>query len=126
MREKAETELADAKQVNAEKDTRIAELEAQVDELTPFRAEAEKLRQEKADAELAAKRQELSAFAESQGLDTQSEAVAAAIQEVNYAFLMAEAMKQNKKPQPKPTLASFAVAGGMPLGGEYDDLLGKG
>lgn len=126
MREKTETELADAKQVNAEKDTRIAELEAQVDELTPFRAEAEKLRQEKADAELAAKRQELSAFAESQGLDTQSEAVVAAIQEVNYAFLMAEAMKQNKKPQPKPTLASFAVAGGMPLGGEYDDLLGKG
>lgn len=126
MREKAETELADAKQVNAEKDTRIAELEAQVDELTPFRAEAEKLRQEKADAELAAKRQELSAFAESQGLDTQSEAVVAAIQEVNYAFLMAEAMKQNKKPQPKPTLASFAVVGGMPLGGEYDDLLGKG
>lgn len=126
MREKAEAELADAKQVNAEKDARIAELEAQVDELTPFKAEAEKLRQEKADTALAAKRQELTAFAESQGLDTQSEAVVAAIQEVNYAFLMAEAMKQNKKPQSKPTLASFAVAGGMPLGGEYDDLLGKG
>lgn len=126
MREKAEAELADAKQVNAEKDARIAELEAQVAELTPFKAEAEKLRQEKADAELAAKRQELTAFAEAQGLDTQSEAIAAAIQEVDYAFLMAEAIKQSKKPQPKTTLASFAVAGGMPLGGEYDDLLGKG
>lgn len=126
MREKAEAELADAKQVNAEKDARIAELEAQVAELTPFKAEAEKLRQEKADAELATKRQELTAFAETQGLDTQSEAIAAAIQEVNYESLVAETMKQNKKSQPKPTLASFAVAGGMPLGGEYDDLLGKG
>ncbi len=115
-----------ARQANAEKDARIAELEEQVVALTPFKAEAEKLRQEKADAELAAKRQDLTAFAEAQGLDMQSEAVAAAIQEVNYAFLMAEAMKQNKKPQPKPMLASFAVAGGMPLGGEYDDLLCKG
>jgi len=126
MREKAETELADAKQVNTQKDARIAELETQVAELTPIKAEAEKLRQEKADAELAAKRQEMTAFAEAQGLDTQSEAVATAIQEVNYASLMAEAMKQNKKPQPKPTLASFALAGGMSLGSEYDDLLGKG
>ncbi len=118
--------MSDARQANAEKDARIAELESQVAELTPFRAEAEKLRQEKADAERAAKRQELTAFAEAQGLDMQSEAVTAAIQEVNYESLMAETMKQNKKSQPKPTLASFVMSGSMPLGGEYDDLLAKG
>ncbi len=48
--------MSDARQANAEKDARIAELKAQVAELTPFKAETEKLRQEKADAELAVKR----------------------------------------------------------------------
>lgn len=108
-----------------EKDARIAELEAQVAELTPYKAEAEALKAEKAAAELATRQQELTSFAEAQGLDPKSEAIAAAIQNVDYAALVAEALKQDKKPEAKPTVASFAMTNGMSMGGDYGDLLGK-
>lgn len=75
---------------------------------------------------MAAKQQELTAFAQAQGLDTQNEAIAAAIREVNYAALVAEAVKKNQKSEGKPTVASFAMSGGMHMGCEYDDLLSKG
>lgn len=121
----AEQKLTEAQTALSEKDERIAELAAQVTELTPYKAEAETLKAEKAATELAAKQQELTAFAEAQGLDVKAEAVAAAIQAVNYEALIAEAMKQEKKPVTRATVASFAMSGGMPLGGEYGDLLDK-
>ena len=105
------------------KDARIAELEAQVAELTPFKSQAEALEAEKAAAELAAKQTELTHFAEAQGLDPKAEAVAAAIQNVDYAALIAEVNK-NGKPGMKPVVASYAM-GGIAAKGEYDDLLEK-
>ena len=105
------------------KDARIAELEAQVAELTPFKSQAEALEAEKAAAELTAKQTELMHFAEAQGLDPKAEAVAAAIQNVDYAALIAEVNK-NGKPGVKPMVASYAM-GGIAAKGEYDDLLEK-
>lgn len=90
--DKAASDLADANTQLAEKETqltekgaRIAELEGQVTELTPFKAEVEQLRADKAAAELAAKQQELTRFAAAQGLDVKENAVAEAIQNADYA-----------------------------------------
>lgn len=119
-----EAKLAAAQEKLAEKDARIAELEAQVSQLEPFKAEAEALKAEKAAAELAAKRQELSAFAEAQGLDVKAANVASAIAELNYAALIAEANKV-KRNDVKPTVAAYALTSGLAVKGEYGDLLDK-
>jgi len=105
------------------KDARIAELEAQVAELTPFKAQAETLEAEKAAAELSAKQAELTHFADAQGLDPKAETVAKAIENMDYAALIAEVNK-NGKPGVKPVVASYAM-GGIAAKGEYDDLLEK-
>ena len=86
--------------------------------------EAEKLKAEKEAAELAAKQQELTAFAEAQGLDVKTENVASAIAELNYAALIAEANKV-KKNDVKPTVAAYALTSGLAVKGEYGDLLEK-
>lgn len=106
------------------KDSRIAELETQVAELEPYRAEAEQLRADKAAAELAAKQQELTRFAEAQGLDVKADVIAEAIEKADYAALVAEAIKV-EKPAAKPVVAAYAMGGGIAAKGEYDDLLGK-
>ena len=54
---------------------------------------------------------------------TTAEAVANAIQNVDYAALIAEVTK-NGKPGAKPQVASYAM-GGISARGEYDDLLEK-
>ena len=84
----------------------------------------EKLKAEKEAAELAAKQQELTAFAEAQGLDVKTENVASAIAELNYAALIAEANKV-KKNDVKPTVAAYALTSGLAVKGEYGDLLEK-
>lgn len=77
-------------------EAQIAELEGQVEELKPFKAEAEQLRADKAAAELAAKQQELTCFAEAQGLDVQAEVVAEAIQKADYAALVGRSAQGGK------------------------------
>lgn len=131
-KKKCEEELAEAQRKLAEKDTalaerdtQIAELDAQIAELTPFKAEVETLKAEKAAAELAARQQELAAFAEAQGLDVAAEPITAAIKAVDCAALIAEVAKQGKKNAAKPTVASYAMSGGMSVKGEYGDLLDK-
>ena len=124
-KKECEAELASVKAQLSEKEARVTELEAQVGELMPFKAEAEALKSEKAAAELAAKQQELAAFAEAQGLDVAAETVAAAIKGVDYAALIAEVTKQNKKNETKPVVASYAMTNGLPAKGEYGDLLDK-
>ena len=124
-RELNEAELKKATEQLAEKSARIAELETQVAELTPFKAEAEQLRQEKAAVELAAKQQELTAFAQAQGLDTANEVIASAIKDANYATLIAESIKHAKKNDTKPVVASYAMTNGLAMAGEYGDLLEK-
>ena len=119
-----EAELAAAQEQLAEKDARIAELEAQVSQLEPFKAEAEKLKAEKEAAEIAAKQQELTAFAEAQGMDVKAENVASAIAELNYAALIVEANKVRKN-EVKPTVAAYALTSGLTVKGEYGDLLEK-
>lgn len=105
--------------------TRISELEKQVEELTPYKAEAEALKAEKAAAELMAKQTELTTFAEAQGLDVNSEAVASAIKELNYAALIAEANKNSGKDAPRKTVAGYAVTVGLHAQGDYGDLLDR-
>lgn len=51
-------------------------------------------------------------------------AIAEAIQKADYAALVAAAVKQ-PKPAPKPTMASYAMNGGLATKGDYDDLLAK-
>ena len=121
QREQAEALLAAANEQLMQKDARIAELEAQVTELTPFKAEAEQLRADKAAAELAAKQQELTRFAEAQGLDVQAEAVAKAIETADYAALVAQALRE-EKPAAKPVVAGYAMSAGISAKGEYDVL----
>lgn len=122
--EQAEAALASANEQMAQRDARIAELEAKVTELTPFQAEVEQLRADRAAAELAAKQQELTRFAEAQGLDVQAEAVAEAIRKADYAALVAEALRE-EKPTAKPVVAAYAMSAGIPAKGEYDDLLSR-
>ena len=86
--------------------------------------EAEKLKAEKEAAELAAKQQELTAFAEVQGMDVKAENVASAIAELDYAALIAEANKVRKN-EVKPTVAAYALTSGLTVKGEYGDLLEK-
>lgn len=124
QREQAEAALASANEQMAQRDARIAELEAKVTELTPFQAEVEQLRADRAAAELAAKQQELTRFAEAQGLDVQAEAVAEAIRKADYAALVAEALRE-EKPTAKPVVAAYAMSAGIPAKGEYDDLLSR-
>ena len=92
--------------------------------LDSFKVEAEKLKAEKEAAELATKQQELTAFAEAQGLDVKAEDVAFAIAELNYAALIAEANKV-KRNEAKPTVAAYALTSGLAVKGEYGDLLEK-
>ena len=70
------------------------------------------------------KQQELTRFAETQGLDVKETAVAEAIQNADYAALVAESMKKEKTVT-KPVVASYAMGGGITAKGEYDDLLKK-
>ena len=126
----AQTQLTEKDAVIAErdaaivvKDARIAELEAQVAELTPYKEQAEALKQEKAAAELNARQQELRHFAEAQGLDTGAEAVANAITQVDYAALIAQ-VNQKQPGVPRAVAANYAL-GGISAKGEYDDLLAK-
>ena len=123
-RSRCEAELAECRAQLAERNERIAGLETQVAELTPFKAEAEQLRAEKAAAELAARQQELTRFAETQGLDLKADVSAEAIRKADYATLVAEVVKA-EKPAVRPVVASYAMGGGIAARGEYDDLLGK-
>lgn len=125
-----EVEEAEARKKTCEADleaanTRIAELEKQVEELTSYKAEAEALKAEKAAAELKARQDELTAFAEVQGLDVKCEAVASAIKELNYAALIAEANKASGKDAPRKTVAGYAVTAGLHAQGDYGDLLDR-
>lgn len=104
------------------KDTRITELEEQVAEFINCKAEMESLRAEKLAAELKMKQDELTRFAELNGLDKEAETVAKAIADANYPALMAEAMKKcNGKPDTK--LAPYAVAELNAKHSEYGGLL---
>ncbi len=123
--EEAEAAKATAEEKAAEQTARLAELEAQVAELTPYKAEAETLKAEKAASELAAKQQELTAFAEAQGLDPKADAVVEAIKNVDHAALIAEVMKQNDKKHAGKITAAYIAPNGMAMNGEYGDLLSK-
>lgn len=124
-REQCEAQLQAANEKVTEKDGRIAELEAQIATLTPFQAEAETLRAEKEAAVLAAKQQELGAFAQTQGLDVKEPAIAEAIEKVDCAALIASANKRNLKTETKPVIAGYAMTSGLHAKGEYGDLLDK-
>lgn len=117
-----DTALADRDAAIIVKDARIAELEAQIAELEPFKIQAETLEAERAAAELAAKQQELTHFCEAHGLDPKAEAIANAIQNVDYAALISEANRNGKNVQAQ--VASY-VMGSISAKGEYDDLLEK-
>lgn len=106
------------------KESRIAELEAQAAELAAYKAEVDQLRAEKASAELAAKQQELTHFAEAQGLDVKEKAIAEAIEKADYAALVVESIKAGRSAA-KPVVAAYAMSSGIAAKGEYDDLLDK-
>ena len=52
------------------------------------------------------------------------EVVASAIEEVDYATLIAESIKVGKPDPKQPVIAAYAM-GSITAKGEYDDLLGK-
>ncbi len=116
----AQKEIETLKGEIATKDARIAEQDAAMEqvkqeaeqqetELATLRTEAETLRAEKTEAEQEAKRQEMRRFAETHGLDVESEAVANAIANVDYAALMAESTAAAKEPL-KAQMASYTLS----------------
>ena len=70
----------------------------------------ETLRAEKEAAELKAKQDELTKFAQCQGLDEKDEVIAKAIAEVDYPALVAEAVKLKVTDPKDAKVAPFAVA----------------
>ena len=97
---------------------RCAELEQQIAELIPVKEEIERIRAEKAAKEIAEKKESLKAYAAAEGLNVESEAIANAIESMDYSALVAEVMahKANNKKKSDDKV-SYATYYKMDVGG---------
>lgn len=113
-----------------EKDQVIAGLQARIAELEIAEAELRQLKEAQAMAELAEKQNKAKAFASKQGLDVANEAVAQAIENLDYAAIAELAMANDAETEnttieqkPEMTMASYVDIG---IVGKYGDLLDRG
>ena len=112
-----EQEMAEATELENMK-ARCAELEQKVAELEPFRAEIERIRAEEAANELAAKKEELKNYAIAEGLNTDNEVVAQAIEDMDYSALVKEVMAHKSNNRKKSDdKVSYATYYKMDVGG---------
>jgi len=125
----------------AERDGAIQTLETQVAAFTEQAAELDETKQtlasvqgqldamkaEQAEADLQSKRDELTAFAATNGLDTEDEAVSAAIAAADYAALVAAAMKAAAEKDGKPGTSTASQRPMADIGAQepYGGILGR-
>lgn len=114
--------LADHEAEVAEKDTEIAALKTQVDELAGSKKELDALKQAQADAELAARQATLRTFAENYGLDVEKGPIADAITALDYGTVIAAAAE---KPDPQPKTAAVRPMADIIVDEPYGGILGK-
>ena len=84
--------------INAEKEklcAQIADLSAQIEALRAVEAEMEAIRAQKAAEELAAKQEMARAYAQKQGLDIEQEAVASAVESLDYTKIAEMVMERD-------------------------------
>lgn len=119
---KCAEDLEAAKAALEEKEQTISELNSQIAELNAMKTELEEIKAAKAAAELKAKQETAKAFAEKQGLDAESEKVAAAIAELNYEAIAEMAMEISKE-ESQTSTASFVITENMKVESKYGGLL---
>lgn len=113
-----------------EKDKTIAELKARVAELENAEAELKQMKEAMAQAELKEKQNKAKAFASKQGLNVEDEAVAKAIESLDYATIaeltMADEMEaeaENNEQKQEVTMANYVD---MEISGRYGNMLDRG
>lgn len=114
--------LADHEAAVSAKDDEIALLTEQVNELAAAKTELDEIKQAQAEAEREKKQEALKTFAQAHDLDIEAESVAGAIEELDYAALVAAALEQSEsgaKAASQRPMADIAVTD--PYGG----ILGK-
>lgn len=103
---------------------RCAELEAQIAELMKDREELEKIKAERANAELAEKKDQLRQYATDEGLDVNETKIAEAIENVDYGMLVAEVIANRANKETVEQKETYAASyDDMPIGGSFDYLL---
>lgn len=108
----------------AEMTKRCAELEAQVEELMSFKAELDKIKAEREEAEINAKKEQLREYAIAEGLDIESEVVASAIEEMNHEALVAEVMAKKNAEKKNGAEITYVASCDIKVSGDYGYLLG--
>lgn len=103
------------------KDTEIAALQAQVETLSGAEKELDALKQAQAAAEEALRKETLTSFAQTYGLDIESDSIAQAIEALDYEAIIAAAAE--KQDQPAKTAAARPmsdIGAASPYGGILD------
>lgn len=132
VEEKKQEEEVIVERAKERDDSRCAELSAQVDalikeneslkaEIEKYRAEEVKREEERILAEREQKKTEMIAFAEKNGLNTKDEHIAAAIENMDYAYLMAQSM--SAKPVRESDGASLRMSAEIGVSDPYGGLL---
>ena len=132
IEENKQEEEVVVEQAKERDDSRCAELSAQVEALIreneSLKAEIEQYKEEEAKreadrilAEQEQKKAEMIAFAERNGLNTKDEQIAAAIEKMDYAYLMAQSM--NVKPVRESDGASLRMSAEIGVSDPYGGLL---
>lgn len=104
------------------KDEEITTLTQQVNELAAVKDELDTLKQAQADAEREQKLEALKTFAQAHGLDVEAEAIAAAIEAMDYPALIAAA---NEKTEPGTKAAARRPMADISVGDPYGGILSK-
>ena len=132
VEEKKQEEEVIVEQAKERDDSRCAELSAQVEalireneslkaEIEQYKAEEAKREADRILAEQEQKKAEMIAFAERNGLNTKDEQIAAAIEKMDYAYLMAQSM--SVKPMRESDGASLRMSAEIGVSDPYGGLL---
>ena len=132
IEEKKQEEEVIVEQAKERDDSRCAELSAQVEalireneslkaEIEQYKAEEAKREADRILAEQEQKKAEMVAFAEKNGLNTKDEQIAAAIEKMDYAYLMAQSM--SVKPMRESDGASLRMSAEIGVSDPYGGLL---
>lgn len=110
-KEPEKDELAEARK-------RCAELEAEIESLKQFKAELDRINEEKIKAEADAKKANLRNYAVSEGLSVEDNVIAEAIENLNYEAIVAEVTaNKSKVKEPKKEESYFASYTDIGVGG---------
>lgn len=110
----------------AELREQCAQLEDEIETLKQYKAELDKIEEEKLKAEADAKKENLRSYAAGEGLSVEEKAIAEAIDALNYEAIFAEVTAhKNKAKEKKVEGAYFASFTEMSVKGDYSYLFGS-